>query len=159
MPLSIKGISAAKHILFTCRLASRLSKSVEDHRETLEPLHVELRILNVCMMSFQPHVRVEFVRCILCHLYVIRQCCYTSLVCSQLTKAFDFLMCSCLKRNCRFKLLRSMVSRSTIWISPKPVRTRFFNSSQPMPPAPTINIRACSALSVWDRYAREAQTE
>lgn len=32
------------------------------------------------------------------------------------------------------------MSRSMIWISGKPVRTRFLRSSQPMPPAPTSNI-------------------
>lgn len=51
-------------------------------------------------------------------------------------------MCSCRKRNWRFRLDRSIVSRSTTWISPKPQRTRFFNSSQPMPPAPTMSTRA-----------------
>lgn len=39
-----------------------------------------------------------------------------------------------------------MVSRSTTWISPKPVVTRFLSSSQPMPPAPTTRIRDCQKI-------------
>ena len=131
-------------------------QSVEDHRKTLKPLHVEPRILNIGMISFQIHRRVELVRRILCYLNSF----VNALVCPrfvQPTKAFDFLMCSCLKRNCLLRLLKSIVSRSTIWISPKPVRTRFFNSSQPIPPAPTINIRACSMLLVLDRCAQNEE--
>lgn len=54
-------------------------------------------------------------------------------------------MCSCRNRNCLFRLLRSIVSRSTMWISPKPAKTRFLRSSQPIPPAPTMKTRDCVA--------------
>src|SRR3569833_800823 len=74
------------------------------------------------------------------------------------TKALDFLMCSCRNRNCRLRLLRSIVSRSTTWISPKPVRTRSFKSSQPMPPAPTIRTRACKEYRQTESKALVKQT-
>lgn len=40
-----------------------------------------------------------------------------------------------------------MVSRSTTWISPKPVVTRFLRSSHPIPPAPTTRMRDCGWVS------------
>lgn len=90
------------------------------------------------------------------------------------TCAFDFPICSLWKRNWRFKLLTSMVSRSicnnkhmtndfiavqfqskywtsvvhTISMFGKPVSTRFFNISQPIPPAPTTNILELAIASV-----------
>jgi hypothetical protein len=45
-------------------------------------------------------------------------------------------------RNCRFKLDKSIVSRSIISMLPNPTRTRFLSSSQPMPPAPTTRSLA-----------------
>jgi hypothetical protein len=51
-------------------------------------------------------------------------------------------MCCIPKRNCLLRLLRSIVSRSTMWISPNPVRTKFLRSSHPIPPAPTMRTRA-----------------
>ena len=62
------------------------------------------------------------------------------------TIALDFLMCCIPNKNWRLRLLRSMVSRSTMWISPNPVITRFFSNSHPMPPAPTIRTRDYARL-------------
>lgn len=75
------------------------------------------------------------------------------------TWAFDLPTCSFLNRNCLFKLLTSIVSKSicknysistinrdnrnrrrTTSISGKPVRAKFLSTSQPIPPAPTTNI-------------------
>lgn len=64
----------------------------------------------------------------------------------------DFLICSCRNRNCRFRLDKSMVSRSTMCTWPNPVSTMFLSSSHPMPPAPTISTRAYNIriyILVW----------
>ena len=50
----------------------------------------------------------------------------------------------CRKRNCLFKFDKSIVSISITSISPKPNNARFFNISQPSPPAPITRIRHCS---------------
>ena len=50
----------------------------------------------------------------------------------------------CRKRNCLFKFDKSIVSMSITSISPKPNNARFFNISQPSPPAPITKIRHCS---------------
>ena len=116
---------------------------IEDEFEAGKPVDVELRILNIGMICLQLDVRVEFAGAFLCDLWFVglEHGLKRGLVAR--TKALDFLMCSWRKRNWRLRLLRSIVSRSTMWISPKPVRTRFFKSSQPIPPAPTITTRDC----------------
>ena len=50
----------------------------------------------------------------------------------------------CRKRNCLFKFDKSIVSISITSISPKPNKAKFFNISQPSPPAPMTRIRHCS---------------
>lgn len=119
----------------------KVVKSIEDEVEALEPVDVELRVFDVCVMRFELDVRIELGSGLFGNL---RESCEPKITRAGHpfpTKALDFLMCSCRKRNWRLRLLRSIVSRSTIWISPKPVRTRFLRSSHPMPPAPTIKMR------------------
>jgi hypothetical protein len=41
-----------------------------------------------------------------------------------------------------------------MWISPKPLRTRFLRSSQPIPPAPTINTRDWETVSMTSQGCR-----
>jgi hypothetical protein len=43
-------------------------------------------------------------------------------------------------KNCRFRLVTSIVSRSITWISLKPDKARSFKISQPNPPAPMHRI-------------------
>lgn len=43
-------------------------KGIEDERKALEPLYVELRIFDVCMVRFELDVRIEFGRALLCDL-------------------------------------------------------------------------------------------
>mmetsp|Transcript_2864 Transcript_2864/g.10127 ORF Transcript_2864/g.10127 Transcript_2864/m.10127 type:complete len:285 (-) Transcript_2864:1160-2014(-) len=55
-------------------------------------------------------------------------------------------------RNCRFRLLTSIVSPSVVvmWPSgpePTPSSAKFFSSSQPSAPQPTMNVRALAILS------------
>ena len=64
------------------------------------------------------------------------------------------------KRNCRFKFDRSIVSISVTMILPTPIMAKFFNSSQPMAPDPTINHlwlnrvawKAAPKQAVWEQY-------
>ena len=123
----------------------QIIERIENDLEALKKLDVELGVFDVCVVGFELYGRIELRRGLFRNLidgssalmYMIK--CLTIRV--LLTNAFGFLMCSCRNRNWRFKLLRSMVSRSTIWTSPKPVRTRFLRSSHPIPPAPTIKTR------------------
>ena len=119
----------------------QIVQSVEYEVESFEPSDVELRIFYVGVMCFELNVRIELRGGLFRNLIRRISMARDALKMVVLTNALDFLMCSCLKRNCRFRLLKSMVSRSTIWISPKPVRTRFLRSSHPIPPAPTSKIR------------------
>lgn len=148
--------------------SGQVVQGVEYDIEGLEPTHVELAIHDVCMISLQFCAGLEIMRNFFRNLRVIisvsdyqsvvsighsaqsgRSCCgkegreqrTAEGDVTRRTRAFGFLICSCRKRNCRFRLLRSIVSRSIMWTSPKPVRTRFFSSSQPMPPAPTRSTR------------------
>ncbi len=123
-------------------------EGVEYQLEGGKPRHTEFGVFNVGMMRNNLDGRIEF----LCHLFCDldtsqfpRDICKTIRV-GQHTNALDFLICSWRKRNWRFRLLKSIVSRSTTWISANPARTRFFRSSQPMPPAPTISTRACEII-------------
>jgi hypothetical protein len=53
------------------------------------------------------------------------------------TIALDIPTCWGRNKNCRFRFDGSIVSRSMVSMSMKPESTRFFSSSQPIPPAPT----------------------
>ena len=57
---------------------------IKDHSEALEPVNIELRILDVCMVSLELHVRVELVRRILSHLRP-QLSVYVSFSCARLT--------------------------------------------------------------------------
>lgn len=149
VPLSIKGTLAARHILFTCRRASRLSNAL---KTTLKVPNQSL--LNWLSLIFAWYASIFAFGWNLCAtsfatyrerwtspLVSLSEHFLDSGFVNIRTRAFGFLICSTLNRNWRFKLLRSIVSRSIIWISPKPVRSRFFSSSQPIPPAPTRRTR------------------
>ena len=43
-------------------------KGIEDERKVLEPLYVELRIFDVCMVRLELDVRIEFGGTLLCDL-------------------------------------------------------------------------------------------
>ena len=118
-------------------------EGVEDDVKSLEPRDVESGVLDVVVIGFDRNIGVEGVRRLFGNLLECQRAYSLTLATSTgaRTNAFDFLMCSLRNRNWRLRLLRSMVSRSTMWISPKPERTRFLSSSQPMPPAPTMSTR------------------
>ena len=46
----------------------KVVKRVEDERKALEPLYVELRIFDVCMVGLELDVRIEFGGTLLCDL-------------------------------------------------------------------------------------------
>lgn len=121
---------------------------VEDETEGLKPHDVELGVLDVVVVCDDVNIGVELGSRLFRNLSGGQRMPSHVCGCSGCpTSAFDFLMCSLRNRNWRLRLLRSMVSRSTMWISPKPVRTRFLRSSQPMPPAPTIKTRDLDLVS------------
>lgn len=125
----------------------KVVKRIEDEIEGLEPCDVELRVLDVAVVGLDLDVGVELGGRLFGDLVALGVSTQAAIGGEKgakwkRTSAFDFLMCSLRKRNWRLRLLRSMVSRSTMWTSPKPVRMRFLSSSQPMPPAPTMRTRA-----------------
>jgi hypothetical protein len=121
----------------------QIIESVEDDIERGEPVDVKLGIFDVGMVCFQLRIGAELLGDVLRYLQGMSETCTRCDIfpLDKLTSAFDFLICSWRNRNWRFRLLRSMVSRSTMWISPKPVSSRFLRSSHPIPPAPTSNTR------------------
>lgn len=90
------------------------------------------------------------------------------------TTAFGLPMCCFWNRNWRFKLLKSIVSKSTyrnkinyLWffsrtqsgttsIFLKPERTRFFNSSHPIP-VEKINLRSVFFRNILSAYLQHQQ--
>lgn len=83
-------------------------QGVKDYIKFSEPGHRELDVLDVGMMCFELHIGIETCRRFLGDLE-------SALADeSSPTKALDFLICSWRKRNWRLRLLRSMVSRSTM---------------------------------------------
>lgn len=56
------------------------------------------------------------------------------------TSALDFRMSSCLNRNWRLRFDSYIKSRSRMVSFLKPTRGRTFNSSQPIPPTPTMKM-------------------
>jgi len=186
----MRGTSAARHILLTClrastisvlilpRIGTKIIKSIENNVESLEKFEIKLRILDIGMSRLQQHPRIKPLRNFPGHLQqktrsADRQ--WSGIH----TKAFDFLMCCCRKRNCRFKLDRSIVSRSifaivsamrreqgvcfggmgwgslgknTMNISLKLWRQRVLRSSQPIPPAPTSRARMSLNLMALLRF-------
>lgn len=62
-----RNIGSQTHLI---NMPSRIQviQSVEDHCEALEPVHIELRILDVRMMRLQLYFRVELMRRILSNL-------------------------------------------------------------------------------------------
>mmetsp|Transcript_123075 Transcript_123075/g.292610 ORF Transcript_123075/g.292610 Transcript_123075/m.292610 type:complete len:265 (+) Transcript_123075:964-1758(+) len=125
LPASRRGRSAARHRRFTWRRASRLSRALTttSNLETNSRPNCESFTLPWCE-----------------RILASGRNCFTA---SAATTDFGRSTWARRKRNCRFKLDTSIVSRSTTSISRKPVSTRFFSSSQPMPPAPTTSSFAC----------------
>ncbi len=66
--LDQRNISGQTHLV-DMSSGIQVIQRIEDHCELLEPGHVELRVLDVGMVSLQLHLGVELVRRILCHLY------------------------------------------------------------------------------------------
>ena len=127
VPLSIKGTRAIKHIPLTYLLAAKLSKAFITKSNFLKN---EIGNLLVSIMEAKWAVMDA-------DGFILRAA-------SRATKALDWPICWRLNRNWRFKLLSSIVSKSTNSILRKPDRTAFFRTSQPIPPEPTINILAVS---------------
>jgi hypothetical protein len=130
-------------------------QGIEDEVEGLEPFNVELGVFDVGVAGGEGDGGVEFGSGFFGDLggwrAKVSECAVglgnVAWAAGRRTIAFGFLICSCLKRNWRLRLLRSIVSRSIMWISPKPVRARFLSNSQPMPPAPTSRTRDWSQLA------------
>jgi hypothetical protein len=74
-------------------------ESIENQSKCLEPLGIELGVFDVCVMRLQLHHRIELMRRILCHLYFSHQSLFMCSLVRVPTRALDFLMCSCRKRN------------------------------------------------------------
>ena len=123
VPDSTRGTLAARAILLTCLLASRLSK----------PFRTMLKDLKKSTLNFSDFT--------LSWKALIFACGAIFRAASRATCDLDWPTCLFLKRNCRLRLLISMVSKSMIVMSWNPERTRVLRSSQPIPPAPTARTR------------------
>ena len=79
----------------------QIIQRIENNIETLEPIDVELRVCDIGMMSFELDVGIEPCGALFRNLKVDqrRESMPKEKMNEYLTKAFDFLMCSCLKRN------------------------------------------------------------
>jgi hypothetical protein len=77
--LNKRNISSKAHLV-DMSSSIQVIQSIEDHSEFLEPIHVELRIFNISMVSLKLHGRVELLRRILSNLSFI--CQLRSLYCS-----------------------------------------------------------------------------
>jgi hypothetical protein len=117
------------------RLVGRteIVECVQDEREGLEPRDVVLRLLDVGMNRCNLHGRIECTSRGSCYL------CRASGRCSGngnelvntregLTSAFECFTSFFLNKNCRFRLERSIVSKSSSVMSPNPVSTRFLTA-------------------------------
>lgn len=131
VPLSINGTLAIKHIELTYRLAAKLSKAF---MTISKPLKKEMGKSLVSVMSAKWAV-------ISAEGFILRAA-------SRAITAFDWPICLRLNKNWRFKLLSSIVSKSTRWMLRKLDRTAVLSSSQPIPPVPTINTLASSILVI-----------
>lgn len=111
VPLSINGVLEAKHILFTCLLASRLSSAP--------------RTISNC----ENHLISYWGAFILSWCATISTSGLNLLAVSFATSDFDLLICLAWNKNCLLRLDKSIVSRSIIWTFLKPVKTTFFTIS------------------------------
>ena len=78
--LNKRNIRSKAHLI-DMSSSIQVIQSIEDHSEFLEPIHVELRIFDIGMVSLKLHGRVELLRRILSNLISICQsrCLYCSL--------------------------------------------------------------------------------
>lgn len=108
-----------------------------------KPVHVEPGILDIVMIRLELCAWLELVRDFFRHLLreINGGTGDEGRGRTRRTRALGFFICSKRKRNWRLRLERSIVSRSMMWMEPKPERRRFLSSSQPMPPAPTRRTR------------------
>ena len=156
VPDSISGTSAARHSRLTCFLASRLSsplrttskvrtKSTSKEESLTLPWCATMRasgrnLSTVSLATWGREPRGQD------RLWAPLGSCWKRIFTrardrdlgAGRTFALDMPTCRLRNRNWRLRLLTSMVSRSIISISSKPLSTRVLSSSQPMPPAPTI---------------------
>ena len=70
--LNKRNISSKAHLV-DMSSSIQIIQSIEDHSETLEPSHIELRVLDIGMVSLELHGWVELMRRILSHLCSICQ--------------------------------------------------------------------------------------
>jgi hypothetical protein len=90
----------------------QIVKGIENDRVFLEEFNIVLRILDVSVIGFEFNVRVELCSSLFCNLLCISMTITSPSSLLIRTKALDFLICSCRNKNCRLRLLRSIVSRS-----------------------------------------------
>lgn len=94
-------------------------QGIENNIEGSKPILIELAVLDIGMVGLELCIWLELVRDFFCDLSmegnitvsISGQCRGTGFVDIR-TRDLDFLICSTLKRNWRFRLLRSIVSRS-----------------------------------------------
>lgn len=89
-------------------------EGIENDAEVAEPRNSEFIVLDIGMMRDDLDFGIESLRSLFSNLFVLVNDGFCALPRVRLTKDLDFLICSCRKRNCRLRLDRSIVSRSTI---------------------------------------------